>query len=492
MQRDSYPVLMQILVATAIIGLAVKYGDLYLFHVVLGIVLFRSLFVTKPGTLFGRSHLGSKYDLLFPFMLLWFALGLAWSWDRTATLRYLAYVAIGGSLSVLIVKYIGTSRARFEELFAVARNLFLLDVGIGLLEALTPFRLPVSPLYANNDHWQKLTDLTSEQIATLTQCPTGFHWNTNNYSTVMLILLPFFLFHRRLMVRIVGPLVIGTLLYFASSRGCIAAMAFVLSLVPVYQSHRTRWILASLILAICSYAYLSGALQTLDRTDNPKVRSLAGIVEAVYAYVSPEGAERGSSVSVRRELIANGLEALHRTRGLGVGGGAAEFVQQQHGREVARLGSMHNFWIELLVNGGYPLFLPFVVWYGKLAYELHGHRQRFRADPKLAYYTGALSLALVGFIPGAISPSSTVYVLPMYILFGMAIAMVNICRQQVAAGVTNRPSVRARPLPAFVVEQSRRKGRFRARRGTEVRNKASIPCHGRIRRSRGRQAYPSC
>jgi hypothetical protein len=103
--------------------------------------------------------------------------------------------------------------------------------------------------------------------------------------------------------------------------------------------------------------------------------------------------------------------------------------------------SMHNVWFELLVNGGVPFFLPFVIWYAKLAWELFRHaRSLLQRRPRLAYYCGALSLGMVGFVPAAVSASSTIYNLPYYTMLGMAIAMVHIVRSEAATAA--RPGVR--------------------------------------------------
>jgi hypothetical protein len=47
----------------------------------------------------------------------------------------------------------------------------------------------------------------------------------------------------------------------------------------------------------------------------------------------------------------------------------------------------------------------------------------------LMYYNSATFLSLVGFVPGGVSASSVIYHLPMWIMFGFAIATVNNFRQ---------------------------------------------------------------
>jgi teichuronic acid biosynthesis protein TuaE len=157
-------------------------------------------------------------------------------------------------------------------------------------------------------------------------------------------------------------------------------------------------------------------------------------VEAVKRFYSGEGT--GDSVDIRRNLVLNGLTALRQTYGLGVGGGADAYVHQRFGG-VRDIISTHNIWVELLVNGGVILFVPFVVWYWSLVRELRKWHLRAKANRKLAYYCGALSLTLMTFLLSAVSASTVIYFLPMYLMFGLAISMVNICRH--AAKTAKQP-----------------------------------------------------
>ncbi len=429
MPDKNYSFLAKLLVVTAVIGLGVRYGNIYVFHLVLAFLLVRSALITTPGTLLGPGRLPSAYHQFFGGMIGWFTLSLVWSWHRVYTVQYIAYITIGSLLSLLIVKYVHTSFQRFGELFWTAGMAFLADVFIGVLETLTPFRLPTSPYSPYSAIWDKVVELPEQTFNLLSTMPTGFHWNPNNYAAVMNLLLPFCLLDHRAAVRFGGFATVAGLVYATSSRGGLAATAFITLIAPIYRRRSTWLLTTSTIVALGSFAFLAGAFSNYEDIENAKLRDALGTIDAIRTYLAPESDDGRSSVIARRLLISNGLRALRESYGLGVGGGADRLVQERSGGIASDLGSMHHFWIELLVNGGYLFSAAFVFWYVTLTYRLFRYSRRFPSGSKPAYYCAALSLTLIGFVPGAIPVSSAVYMLPMYILFGLAIAMVNVCRR---------------------------------------------------------------
>ena len=110
--------------------------------------------------------------------------------------------------------------------------------------------------------------------------------------------------------------------------------------------------------------------------------------------------------------------------------------------------STHNIWVELLVNGGFILFVPFAMWYWSLLRELRRWHLRARPNRKLAYYCSALSLGMITFVLSAVSASTVIYFLPMYLMFGLAIAMVNICRHAALCAQRARREAR-QPRPVL-------------------------------------------
>ena len=415
--------LMRVLCFAAVIGPAASVGNVYAFH----IVLVAALCSVAPVELFAARRsvrpLPSRYHHLFPFMIAWFALGLIWSWDRHYTLLYLVYLFVGSALSMLVVVYVKTDLRKFELLLRATGVALLADIAIGLLETFTSMRLPISPYSASNAAYT-LDSLSLDAMERLSSYPTGFQWNPNHYAVGVSLVVPFALLHRNIWLRIGGLLVLSLLIVSSGSRACMIALVFAFVAVPLFRHSRSgRFVLPVACIGGICFLLIGVGGYSID--PNGRFGEALGTLDAAKRLYSGEGT--GDSVDIRRNLVLNGLTALKQTYGLGVGGGADAYVHQRFGG-VRDILSTHNIWVELLVNGGVILFVPFALWYWNLIRELRRWHLRARLNRKLAYYCSALSLGMITFVLSAISASTVIYFLPMYLMFGLAIALVNICR----------------------------------------------------------------
>ena len=85
--------------------------------------------------------------------------------------------------------------------------------------------------------------------------------------------------------------------------------------------------------------------------------------------------------------------------------------------------SMHNFWIELLVEGGIVVALIMSLWLIAVTYNLFLISKQ-STNEDLVYYGKSLFLSYIGFFPAAIAASSTIYFLPMWIMFGFSTSVI--------------------------------------------------------------------
>jgi teichuronic acid biosynthesis protein TuaE len=163
-------------------------------------------------------------------------------------------------------------------------------------------------------------------------------------------------------------------------------------------------------------------MNSLRDSDNPRINEVANSIEALELYLKGD-IDIGGSLEWRRELVKNGLEELKKSNGLGVGAGGATALQEEKGGVAGRFTSMHNFWIEILVEGGIVIGLFGLFWYINIIYNLFLVTKN-KKSPELKFFSQSLILSMIGFIPSAISASSTIYFFPMWIMFGLAISVI--------------------------------------------------------------------
>ena len=119
------------------------------------------------------------------------------------------------------------------------------------------------------------------------------------------------------------------------------------------------------------------------------------------------------------------MEALKDSYFMGVGGGGSKAVNEAKGGVVGRIASMHNFWIEMLVDGGIIFFVIFISWYLYVTWKLF-YINIVSKNKELKYYSQATFLSMISFPIGAISASSVIYLFPMWLMYGFSISIINI------------------------------------------------------------------
>jgi teichuronic acid biosynthesis protein TuaE len=122
----------------------------------------------------------------------------------------------------------------------------------------------------------------------------------------------------------------------------------------------------------------------------------------------------------RGQLVKDGLDMLAATKGAGVGAGNVELHMARLGRQKQ---NVHNWWLEILVNLGVVCFALYLGFY---ATTMLGLYRVYRAgrDPYLQGLSLGLFAGLVGFTVGCLSSSSLIAWPPMWIYFGLCLAVI--------------------------------------------------------------------
>nr|MBC8344732.1 O-antigen ligase family protein [Candidatus Neomarinimicrobiota bacterium] len=330
------------------------------------------------------------------------------------------------SISMTII-YFSTTEQKLDILFKIIGGVLLVELSIALLESFTNFRLPISPYSSLLPYFGKdpvnFSDFDNLFVYSDFRPPTGFHWNTNNLAIAMIMIMPFFLCSHQITVKVLGSLAITVITIMAASRAVFLGLIviFCFYLLVVKKKIATLSLIWFVIIG------LFWGMNKLSESENPRINEIANSIEALSLYLKGD-IDVGGSLEWRRELISNGLDALGKSNGLGVGAGGSVPIQEKLGGVAGRFTSMHNFWVELLVEGGVIFFSLILFWYASITYNLY-KISKWKRKPAIQYYASSLLLSMLGFIPAAIAASSTIYFFPMWIMFGLSISVIYIFRK---------------------------------------------------------------
>lgn len=414
--------------ASSVIGLGISYSKIYLFHISLILLnLFTYIQINMNyNSYLKRVKLPNKLHYIFFAMLIWYSISIMWSINTQYWLEYLFYIVCGTSISLNIVYY-SHNFNNYKKQFNTISFFFILQIIVCLFETFTSFRLPTSPYSKYRSFFGRsqadLSNFSDTAQAYISSSPTGFHGNPNNLATAMSIIFPFFLFHTNKYIKILGIISIIIIVTATGSRGNMISICLMF-LVHFLYSYKKFFIGIFLLpFTFIITPIITSIIKFFGNSENIKLKELLSL-PTVLSNTLFQKASSVSSIGVRKQLINNGIEAFLQTHGLGLGGGGARAIQEQIGGVVGKISSLHNFWIEILIEGGILFAVCFSIWYIYMIYSLYKISLKTRKD-EIKYYASSTSLSMIGFLIGATSPSTCIYLFPMWILFGFAIATIN-------------------------------------------------------------------
>ena len=298
---------------------------------------------------------------------------------------------------------------------------FILELVVCLSEIATDFRMPVSPL---SEMLETIGRDNSSRLFLVESTPTGFMWNPNDLAISMVILFPFFFFMKHKLLKVLGCGTIFFILLMTSSRGAFIALIFAVMAYPfLYKVRHVPIFIFGLLLTVF---VLIQNLDYFENHSNIQIQEISQSFDMLENYLFNKSGENETSIGIRQKLIQNGLFALNETMYVGVGGGGSVMVQEL----VGGIGqhhvlSMHNFWLEVMVEAGILFGMAFIIWYIILLVRTYFLSLK-TDDPTINYTSKALTLGMFGFLLGAVSSSSTIYFFPMWMMFGLSLAVLNV------------------------------------------------------------------
>jgi len=424
--------LIQLFFISVLIGSGISYSFVYLAHIlaipILYIILKKSNFDVKKLQIEGRWH------WIFIIMIVWYALSVFWSYSPLLSLKYLAYILFGFFI-VYSVVFFSNNLKNQQTILNTLFWVLLVELGVCFLEIFTSFRYPISQYSECLEFFNRNVDITSrtvEELKYISFYPTGFHWNPNNLSVLFGLAFPFMLYSKNKYLKYFGSAVVFFIIIMASSRAVYISLIAMLLIYLFLKSYKHLLIGLLVLLSVQVVYYQTNisnqnvfTQRLLETTDNSSVSKFAvNKFKQIFSNNMETPDQDSSSLNIRIYLIKNGINELIETNGLGVGGGASVVVQERELNEISNIRSMHNFWVEILVEGGVLFFLTFIIWYFFVSRKLYFISRQNQINEQLKYYAQSLFLGLCGFFISAISPSSVIYFFPMWLLFGFAISTI--------------------------------------------------------------------
>lgn len=416
------------LIISGYIGVSISYSNLYLFHVLLSILAIFFFYSFKEN--------GYKLKIEFlhkPFvpsviaLFAWYVVSLFWAPSFELGFKYIFYIFCGIMLLLCTITF-SSNLKKLDKIFHFLSIFVIIEIIIALLESFTSFRMPISSYSSLATFFGKepinFSAMDNVMLHSNFTPPTGFRWNTNDLAISMVIMLPFFLCDKRSIVKIFGILAISTVIIMTASRAVFLSLIVVFSLYLVFIKKKIGTLSLIWLVAI----FFIWGMSQFRESENPRINELANSVEALALYIGGE-IDVGGSLEWRRELIDNGLTAFYNTGGFGLGAGGSIANQEAIGPVDGRFTSMHNFWVELLVEGGVIIAIIMIFLLFGMIYKLF-IISRNSTNVRIKFYSQCLFLSISAFIPAAVAASSTIYFLPMWIMFGFAISIISVSKKE--------------------------------------------------------------
>jgi teichuronic acid biosynthesis protein TuaE len=429
---------------SVIIGPGLSYSVVYFFHLMSAyLVIHYGLKWIRTPKIINHLKQPTPFYGFFFFMVGWFLLSTVWATDTMAALYFTVYLILGSFIALSVSWYV-KNRQQLKYVLTCIALFLTLEILVSLLEVLTPFRWPISRYSFLLPYFGRPPYLTPEVLSDLLQTatpqyifslPTGFQWNPNNLSAVMCLLFPYALIMKNQWMKLIFTVSIITLVVAASARLgfmalCLILVLYLLTLAPklkifpklsfsgeIAKRNATNWFLILLLsfLATDGFYYIC--------LDNKKIHDVAFISGCEVPHTE---LWTSNSVKVRVQLLQQGWKLFKDSNGLGVGAGNSKsLIAAQGGVGKEKLNDLHFFWLELLVDGGVLFFLGFAFWYLAMMKRLFDISRKLD-DELLGSLSMATCIGLIGFGIAGISPSSAVYLLPMYLFFGICLALINL------------------------------------------------------------------
>lgn len=410
--------LLNLFCISLVLGSTLRFYKLYLLHII--IVVF--LFLIK----FKRPIFQRNLTSIFLFTTIgWYSITIFWAESKIDVIKYLLYILICSAIPI-ILNYSINSMHIYKKVFKFLGLLFFFEIIVCLFEITIGLHLPTSPYSHTRLYQTSFEENYSPLIAnSIKYVPTGFHHNPNDLALTIACIIPFFLVNKNYIKRFLFTIIGLTIIICAGSRGVF--LAFIFGYLFNSIVYKPKFIFLQIIISVIVFS------MTICFLNQEQKSLIVGFTENIksslvrYVDFSESSNE---SIGYRKQLIKNGLDSLNKKSVLlGVGGGNSGFIQTKYEKIGNNLTSMHNFWVEVLVDSGLIYFTLLLFWYFFICYKILIISFKCR-NLTLKTHAQALLISLVIFFIGCISASSVIYHFPMWLMFAWALIIIKLSQKQ--------------------------------------------------------------
>ncbi len=375
--------------------------------------------LVDTGEIVKFFHSGFKYGWFFLAWLVYLIFVSVWVVDMDYAKNEVFNLFILLSF-ILISIYLIEDEQDFHTLMKIWLFFYILNLAIGMWEVMTGNHLPTSKYHISSFSTYKA------EVSILYKrsfMPTTFFNNQNNFATYLTLSIPvvFFYVRNTLWRLLLSGAGVFLLLATLSRANLIALFVEALAL-PFFLSRRQNAVyipvlITSMVLSVFTVYII--ATTPLSIKDQRIQRFYENVRMKIVNFMKGGMGKRELSTRVRIGLIKNSIYYFEKTSGLGTGPGQLEYYIDKYPIAYTYyLRNPHNWWLEILAKYGIPIFVLYILFLIYLFYNFLHFRQ--------CHLARGFAIALLGFIPGSISPSGMMTFFPMWAFFIMSIGYIKI------------------------------------------------------------------
>ena len=353
-----------------------------------------------------------KNEIIFLIIFIVYAFySIFWSQDLIAAFRYFIFLFTGIFLTISMIYYIRTFN-NIKKIIHIWIFIYTILIPIALYE-----------VFNGMYYFSTQYDLKIAKVTYLFFYPpiTVFH-NENNYALFLSLSFPIFITFikhekkRILKIFYLLLLIIGfTLMLFTGSRACYMGSLFGIMIWFLFLNKtKTKF---TIITIIVLFVVLN--VFPFKNVENNLIYLVQEQLSSLFER------NKGSSNDIRINLIKNSLEAVFRTVGFGLGAGNVEYFMENNATyPTYNIYNVHNWWFELLANFGFLIFFLFIRLYINIVKNLYSIIKT-KENNAFKHIAEGLFVSFITFIISSTSPSSIIAFMPMWVLLGMGLIVIN-------------------------------------------------------------------